>query len=202
MLRVVVGEPMRFWFAGPRFAGIRTGVSIGPEDFARARQPRSTAASGEPDSDKFLYVVRGGGLVKIGITNNPNARLAQLQSASTAPLDFAWIAAASDATAAIEREAHNMLAEHRRNGEWFEIQPDAAVGAISAAAYRRGRQLLSVTPERAEQIRQIGLQLATTKNQPSTALGRVAVGVLQLLAAFILAAAFFAFFAIRFARFF
>jgi hypothetical protein len=32
--------------------------------------------------------------------NNPNARLAQLQSASTAPLDFAWIAAASDATAA------------------------------------------------------------------------------------------------------
>jgi hypothetical protein len=67
---------MRFWFSGPRIFGIRSGISLGREDF-RARSRSSTTTSGaEPNSDKFVYVVSGGNLVKIGITANPNARLA------------------------------------------------------------------------------------------------------------------------------
>lgn len=91
-----------------------------------------------------------------------------------------------------------MLAQHRRNGEWFSVAPDDAVGAISAAAFRRGQQLLSVTPGRAEQIRQIAAQLPNKK--PSTVFSRVAVGLLQLVAGFIIAGAVLAFIAIRFGR--
>jgi predicted GIY-YIG superfamily endonuclease len=124
---------MRYWFFGPRIAGIRTGISIGPEDFARARQPRSAATTNDPN-ESFLYVVKSdSGLCKIGISSNPNARLAQLRSASAVPLEFAWIGAPKDNTVAIEREAHSMLDKYRRGGEWFAIEPDAAVGAIHSS---------------------------------------------------------------------
>lgn len=38
--------------------------------------------------------------------------------------------------------AHAMLDKYRRNGEWFAVAPDAAVGTIHAAAYRRGQPVL------------------------------------------------------------
>jgi hypothetical protein len=189
---------MRFWFYGPRIAGIRTGISIGPEDFARARQPRSAATTNDPN-ESFLYVVKSdSGLCKIGISSNPNARLAQLRSASAVPLEFAWIGAPKDNTVAIEREAHAMLDKYRRGGEWFAISPDAAVGAVHAAAYRLGQPVLDLDAGKAEQIRQIVAQQPSKK--PSTVLSRVAEGVLQLLVAFILAGAILAFIAIRFGR--
>ena len=189
---------MRFWFLGPRIGPIRSGISIGPEDFRSTGRSHSTASGA--DADKFIYVIRGNGLVKIGISADPAQRLAQLQNGFDTPLELTWLAAPDGDAAAIEREAHDLLRKYRRNGEWFDTSPDIAVGAVSAAAYRRGQQLLTVSPERAKEIRQIGARLATTNKPMSTALGRVAVAVLQLLLGFVLAIAFLAFFAIRFGR--
>jgi hypothetical protein len=90
---------------------------------------------------------------KIGITGNPQARLAQLNAGSPVPLEFAWLGVPRDQGALIEQDAHAMLAPYRRNDEWFAIAPDAAVGAINAAAQRRGHPILGVTPDQAELIR-------------------------------------------------
>jgi hypothetical protein len=193
------GALMRFWFFGPRFFGVRTGISIGPEDFARAGQPTSSASTIDPDHS-FIYVIKGdNGLCKIGMTTNPNARLAQLRSTLSFPMDFAWIGAPKGDTIAIEREAHAILAQHRRNGEWFAVEPDAAVGAIHAAAFRLGQPVLDLDPDRAEQIVRIAAQQPTAK---STAIGRVAEGMLQLLVAFIIAGAVMVFVLFRFGRLF
>ena len=62
---------MRLLFFGPRIFGIRTGLSLGREDFRLAGQQRTTAGAGavfDPDHG-FIYVVKGdNGLCKIGIT--------------------------------------------------------------------------------------------------------------------------------------
>jgi hypothetical protein len=104
-------------------------------------------------------VVKGNhGLRKISQTTNPAARLAQLRSASSSPLEFAWVGAPKADVIAIERDAHTMLDKYRRNGEWFEVSPDAAVGAIHSVAYRRGQPVLDLDANQAEQIVQIARQ--------------------------------------------
>lgn len=144
---------MRLIAFGPRFLGLRWGVSLGRRDFEKIFA--SGAKASNPDTGSFLYVVRGDhNRVKIGITENPSARLAQLQTGSAFPLEFAWIGAPQGQAVGIEYDAHQMLANYRQNGEWFEVAPDAAVGAINAAAQRRGMNILGCTPEFAEQIRQ------------------------------------------------
>jgi hypothetical protein len=189
---------MRFFLFGPRIAGIRTGISIGPEDFRSAGQPRSAAAANDPN-ESFLYVVKSdSGLCKIGITSNPNARLAQLRSASVSPLEFAWIGAPKDQTVAIEREAHKMLAQYLRGGEWFAVAPDAAVGAVHAAAFRLGQPVLDLDATQAERIRQIAVQQPTRK--PPTVWSRIGEGVLQLLVGAALAVAVLVFLAFSIGR--
>jgi predicted GIY-YIG superfamily endonuclease len=171
---------MRFFVFGPRVFGLRTGVSLGREDFARSAGQATSSAAIDPDHS-FIYVVKSGnGLCKIGMTTNPNARLAQLRSGSASPLEFAWIGAPKADTIAIEREAHKMLDQYRRNGEWFAVAPDAAVGAIHSVAYRRGQPVLDLTADQAERIRQIACM---PQSKSTTALGRVAVGLLQMVVA-------------------
>lgn len=148
---------MRLIAFGPRLLGLRWGVSLGRRDLEKIFNRGGTAQPFNPDTGSFLYVVRGDhGRVKIGITSNCNARLAQLQTGSAYPLEFVWIGAPSGQAVGIEYDAHQMLANYRQNGEWFEVAPDAAVGAISAAAQRRGVNILGCTPELAERIRQVG----------------------------------------------
>jgi hypothetical protein len=192
---------VRFFLFGPRVFGLRTGISLGREDWAKLNaQPKSTGTGIDPDHS-FLYVIKGDrGLVKIGMTTNPTARLAQLRSALSLPLEFAWIGASEGRTIAIEREAHSMLAQYRRNGEWFEISPDAAVGAVNAAAYRLGQSVLGMTPERAEEIVQIARGQTTIK--PTSALARAGIAILQLIAGMILSALLIGWVLIRFVRVF
>jgi predicted GIY-YIG superfamily endonuclease len=184
---------MRFLRFGPRIAGIRTGLSLAAEDFASAKPTQKIT-----NNDSFLYVIKGDhGLCKIGITANPDQRLAQLQYAAKTPLSFAWIGAAKDRTVAIEREAHGMLAQYRRQGEWFEVSSDAAVGAISAAAHQLGQPVVGFeSPERAELARQLALQPPRT----STAIGRAAGAVFQLLISIVVVAALAAFLFVRLGR--
>jgi hypothetical protein len=181
---------------GPRIFGIRTGVSLGREDFARAGQTTSTAAI-DPDHS-FIYVIKGdNGLCKIGFTTNPNARLAQLRTASASPLEFAWIGAPKADVIAIERDVHTMLNQYRRNGEWFAVEPDAAVGAIHSVAYRRGQPVLDLTADQAERIRQIACM---PQGKSTTALGRVAVGLLQMVVAAVITIAVMGFVMLRIGR--
>lgn len=145
---------MRLLLFGPRIFGIRTGVSLGRDDFEKAFGKKAATGQSPIDLDhSFVYVIKGEhGRCKIGITGNPRARLDQLQTGSAHPIELAWIGAPAGDVIAIERDAHAMLAQYRRNGEWFEVSHDAAVGAICSAAARRNKNVLGLTLEQADQI--------------------------------------------------
>ena len=144
---------MRFYLSGPRIFGIRPGVLFNPRDFrARTRQKRTeTSALSEP---AFVYVVMSSHQrCKIGITNNPNARLAQLNTASAFPVGFAYIGAAQSGNGrAIESEAQAMLERYRANGEWFDCPAEMAIAAVNGAAIRIGEGLCPVDRSRVDEI--------------------------------------------------
>ena len=144
---------MRFFLMGPRIFGIRPGVSFGAEDFRGRRTQRGPA---EPMTGSFLYVIRGDhNMVKIGVSTNPNARLASLRTASAFPIDFSYIAVTPGTGFDIEQAAHEMLKGDRCSGEWFDVPPEMAVAAIAGAAHKLGQPILPVTAEVANQILQI-----------------------------------------------
>ena len=135
---------MRFFFGGPRVMGLRTGISLGPEDF------RVRLGSGQQSGDTggFVYVIRGEhGLVKVGVSTNPSARMAQLRTASPFPLTFAYVAAVEGRAGnayLVEQAAHGLLARHAMAGEWFDVPIDMAVAAIAAGAHKTGLKIVEI----------------------------------------------------------
>jgi hypothetical protein len=117
-------------------------------------------------------------------------------------LQLAWVGAPKEQAVAIEHDAHQLLDKYRQNGEWFAVAPDAAVGAIHAAAFRRGQPVLDLDAQQAEKIRQVGYQLQQNENKPTSAFTRAGIAILQLVAGMILAALLIGFVFIRFARIF
>lgn len=125
---------MRLWFSGSRLLGVvRPGVSFTLRGGMFRAQPRA---------GDFVYVIEGEhGHVKIGVSRDPVARLATLQTGSSVPIGLAWREFAGDRAFEIEQEAHAMLARHRLAGEWFDVPREAAIGAVYGAAYRLGAPL-------------------------------------------------------------
>lgn len=131
---------MRLWFSGPRIMGVRPGISIPVRTQKPVQKPVGQAVEGA-----FVYVVRGDhNLVKIGVTSNPRARLAQLKTASAFPIDYAFIAAAKDTGYAIEKKAREILSGHRVNGEWFDVGPEEAISVVKAASAKVGEPIVKV----------------------------------------------------------
>jgi hypothetical protein len=156
---------MRFFFMGPRIFGIRPGVSFSANDLLRLATKPKPNKPGEPMTGSFLYVIRGDhNMVKIGVSTNPNARLASLRTASAFPIDFSYIAVTPGTGFDIEAGAHEMLKGHRCSGEWFDVPPEMAVAAIAGAAHKLGQPILPVTAEVANQI----LQIAANGSRPSS----------------------------------
>src|ERR1700681_3444478 len=120
---------MRFFLIGPRILGIRPGISFGANELLRLSAKPKHRKPGEPITGSFVYVIRGDhDLVKVGVTTNPTARLAQLRTASAFPIDYAYLAVTpGDSRAAIEAATHTLLDKHRCNGEWFDVAPEMAV---------------------------------------------------------------------------
>lgn len=128
---------MRFFLFGPRFMGIRPGVSFSPNDLVSRNQASSQITG------SFVYVLRGDhNMVKIGVTTNPAARLATLRTGSAFPIDFAFLAATPGDGFDIEQAAHAILSRQRVNGEWFDVSPEMAIAAVTGASAKLGRQLL------------------------------------------------------------
>lgn len=67
------------------------------------------------------FISNGRGQVKIGHTDDPAARLAQLQVASVQPLTIVRLA---DGGAAAERWLHRRFSLQRVRGEWFDFTAD------------------------------------------------------------------------------
>lgn len=132
---------MRFWFSGPRIFGVRPGVSFSPDDL---KTPRSKAVGGRIEGS-FVYVVRGDhNMVKIGVTTNPRARLAQLRTGSAFPIDYAFIGVTPGAGFDIESAAHAVLDKYRCTGEWFDLSPEIAISAVMGAAGKLGYPMRAI----------------------------------------------------------
>lgn len=130
---------MRFFLGLPRILGLRTGVILGKDDIFEKRSARRP-----PQEGSFVYVVKGDHrLAKIGVTTNPNARLATLKTASGFRLSLAFTGATASPNSAfaIEREAHRVLDRHRVEGEWFDIPAELAIATVWAAAASLGERL-------------------------------------------------------------
>lgn len=71
---------------------------------------------------RHLYAIRArdGGPIKLGISNNPASRLAQLQTAHHAELE---LIATTPGTDIDERDMHRLFEQSRLRGEWFEDSP-------------------------------------------------------------------------------
>lgn len=75
--------------------------------------------------------------VKIGHTNNPDRRLREFANETGTPghkADFAAIVWLDRRREAVELAVHRHLAAYRRDGEWFELTPEAALTAITSVA--------------------------------------------------------------------
>jgi hypothetical protein len=138
---------MRFCLSGPRILGIRPGISFRLDELLRKPAPSPRRQL----QDSFIYIIRNDhGMLKIGVSTNPSARLAQLRTASAVPLTIAYIAALRCDGRTVEAEVHRGLADCRQNGEWFSCPADMAVAAIGAAAYRLGEPIASGDPRIAD----------------------------------------------------
>lgn len=83
---------------------------------------------------KSVYVMESDlGLVKLGISNNPSARLRTIRSSSGVPVQLVHSSSARPDARAVEAAAHKLLSEKRRAGEWFDVSPDEAIEAIAQA---------------------------------------------------------------------
>lgn len=79
-----------------------------------------------------IYAVeRPDGLVKIGITENPQSRIAALASQGGYKPARAWVSTPIEGAKRAELLAHKTLAPHNKAGEWFSIDFDQAVTFIS-----------------------------------------------------------------------
>jgi hypothetical protein len=111
------------------------------------RDPRYEGRGG------FIYVLRSDtGARKIGVSCNPNRRIAELRTASAFALAFEYIGALNCDGFAIEDDAHKILDRYHMAGDWFSCSLEVAIGAISVAAHRRGHPIASVDIARVDEI--------------------------------------------------
>lgn len=82
-----------------------------------------------------VYAISNGTQVKVGRSGAPRGRLGSLQTASPTALHLCCEAdcGSSLMAAAVERFAHELLADRRAAGEWFDVSPSQAEAAIDAA---------------------------------------------------------------------
>jgi hypothetical protein len=84
------------------------------------RAPAATLAAPAPPGSVY-FIQAGGGDIKIGFSDNPAKRLAQLQTGQPQRLR---LLATIPGDARREREIHARFARHRRQGEWFAPAPE------------------------------------------------------------------------------
>lgn len=83
----------------------------------------------------YVYVIAAGEeAVKVGRARDPKQRLRELQTSHYQRLSIVHVRGFSEVeAAALERRAHQVLAEYRMTGEWFKVKPQTALEAIEAA---------------------------------------------------------------------
>lgn len=97
-----------------------------------------------------IYVITTDrGVCKVGISDNPELRLAQLQTGAPYPIRLVYAAVHSDAQR-VETVVHHMLRRKLCYGEWFSVTDAEAIATIGKAAAQIGKPIVGsgfVTPQ-------------------------------------------------------
>lgn len=129
---------MRFFLYGFKLPlGLRGGASFGPRDFV----PRS-APTQRPLLLSSVYVIAtDDGLCKIGVSRNPEGRLAQLQTGCPQKLHIAYVCILADRAYEVEEFAHIALGKKAMGGEWFKCTEQEAIEAVNRSAAYFGKHI-------------------------------------------------------------
>jgi hypothetical protein len=104
---------------------------------------------------RFVYVMsRDDGAHKIGFSNNPERRCANLLSCSTHDMCVAYAVPRPDDAVDVEGFAHLLLREHALGGEWFSVDDATAISTVDTACL--GYDLGALRVERTCRIEAIG----------------------------------------------
>jgi hypothetical protein len=91
---------------------------------------RSPAADPAPT---FIYILRAGRFVKVGVSGAAESRAASLQTGCPYKIEvFASVPANSWVAFRAERAAHIRMRDRAAHGEWFRIAPTAALHVVLA----------------------------------------------------------------------
>lgn len=83
------------------------------------------------------------GPVKVGVSNNPGARMASLQTGSPRRLYLFWNAVVDRRSLAYETEKHvlDFFAEKRLEGEWLSVSPTRVIMEAGMFMSGEGREV-------------------------------------------------------------
>jgi Meiotically up-regulated gene 113 len=93
-----------------------------------------------PWPGRYLYILGSSrdGPIKIGTSQQPFARLWELQTGSPRPLTIYWVYPCPHGDV-VERTMHRVLwSRHLRGGEWFDVPVEDAIAALWIAAQDDG----------------------------------------------------------------
>lgn len=82
----------------------------------------------------FLYVIAASekGPVKLGLSQDPERRVRQLQTGSAQPLRLFHVEEVHDTRVRVaEKALHKMLGHRRMKGEWFDLDVETAIGEVT-----------------------------------------------------------------------
>jgi hypothetical protein len=87
-----------------------------------------------------VYILGCGNHIKVGISNNVEARILELQIGNPVPIKKLWETVGMSRIEAtrLERKVHGDLADARITGEWFECSANRAMSAILRLSETRG----------------------------------------------------------------
>lgn len=142
----------RYWSKPDSY--VIDGINWLTPKFKIDKVPRKSKLASRPtDETDYVYLIRAGRtkLYKIGKSNDPQKRLASMQTASPFKLKLVHVFKADNATAA-EEALHRRLHENRKEGEWFELTDGQQKIISSITAYEAGLFIIEERKLSAEEI--------------------------------------------------
>lgn len=99
--------------------------------FLRKRYEATLVRAGNPQS--WIYVIGCDEVrvVKIGISSNPQSRLATMQTGSPVVLRLLW---KTPGSLDMEQDLHEYFHTYRKHGEWFDFGDENPVAMVAGAA--------------------------------------------------------------------
>jgi len=100
--------------------------------------------------ESFVYVVtvtKAGRPVapcKIGLSDNPSRRVAQVALMSPLPIKLihSYRMPNRESARRVEHSFHEVMKEHRLHGEWFKLSPERALASVNLAIIAAGQCVL------------------------------------------------------------